>query len=68
MSARCTGFVQFFNRRDGYGFIVPVGQRDPVFVHGEDIEHQPQVLSEGQQVTFCLELGQGRFEARKVRP
>ncbi|GAA1943747.1 hypothetical protein GCM10009837_82230 [Streptomyces durmitorensis] len=60
--------MQYFNREGGYGFIVPVGQREPVFVKREDFDGDLRVLSEGQQVTFELELGCGRFEARHVQP
>ncbi|MFC7304376.1 cold-shock protein [Streptomyces monticola] len=60
--------MQYFNRDGGYGFVVPYGGQDAVYVDGADIEDERQVLSEGQQVTFTLELGERRFEARRVRP
>ncbi|MCX5205908.1 cold shock domain-containing protein [Streptomyces sp. NBC_00237] len=66
--ARCEGLVAYFNRSKGYGFIVPFGQRDQIFVHGADIETDRQVLSEGQTVSFTLELAAHRWEARQVRP
>ncbi|MGP3683790.1 cold-shock protein [Streptomyces sp. IBSNAI002] len=68
MEPRVKGFVQSYNRDRGYGFILPLGETAPVFVEREDIEHDPQVLSEEQQVTFTIELGQGRMSARHVRP
>ena len=68
MSERCEGIVQYFDREKGYGFVVPMGQRDAIYVRREDIEGETRTLSEGQQVSFVIELGQGRFEARAVRP
>ncbi|MFC7308084.1 cold shock domain-containing protein [Streptomyces monticola] len=67
MEERINGYVQWFNRKQGYGFVVPYGQLDAVFVRREDLE-ECSTLSEGQQVSFVLALGLGRFEARKVRP
>ncbi|GGZ89281.1 cold-shock protein [Streptomyces subrutilus] len=68
MEPRVKGFVQSYNRERGYGFIVPLGGCDPVYVERDDIEGDPQVLSEEQQVTFAIELGEGRMAARRVRP
>ncbi|QEU89791.1 cold shock domain-containing protein [Streptomyces kanamyceticus] len=65
---RCKGLVQYFNREGGYGFIVPFGQQDTVFVKREDFDGDLKVISEGQQVSFELALGSGRFEARHVQP
>ena len=61
---RCTGFVQFWDRGRGYGFIVPLGSDQSVYVHRDDCKS----LSVDQQVTFSLQLGPGRFEAKRVRP
>ncbi|MFD3699097.1 cold-shock protein [Streptomyces sp. NPDC058646] len=68
MEPRVKGFVQSYNRDRGYGFILPLGETTPVFVEAEDIEGDPRVLSEEQQVTFTIELGPGRMTARHVRP
>ncbi|WP_411102828.1 cold shock domain-containing protein [Streptomyces sp. cmx-4-9] len=68
MESRVKGFVQSYNRDGGYGFILPLGGTTPVFVEEEDIEGDPQVLSEEQQVTFTIELGLGRMAARHVKP
>lgn len=68
METRLKGFVQSYNRDRGYGFILPLGERTPVFVEEEDIEGDPRVLSEEQQVTFTIELGRDRMKARHVRP
>ncbi|MFG3280966.1 cold shock domain-containing protein [Streptomyces sp. NPDC048111] len=68
MSDRCEGIVQYFDREKGYGFVVPIGQRDGIYVRREDIEGETRTLSEGQRVSFVIELAGGRFEARAVRP
>ncbi|MFH8579253.1 cold shock domain-containing protein [Streptomyces zaomyceticus] len=56
-----------FNRAGGYGFVVPVGSEEQVWFSAEDIEGKDRVLSEGQQVSFVLVLGDGRFEAKELR-
>ncbi|WP_406862258.1 cold shock domain-containing protein [Streptomyces sp. HUAS MG47] len=68
MEGRSTGFVKSFDRRHGYGFVLPLGSEEPVFFTAEDIESEPRTLSEGQQVSFVLTLGAGRFEAKHIRP
>lgn len=68
MSGRRKGLVTYFNQEGGYGFITPYGDEDTVYVRAEDVETEDRALSEGQQVSFVLELGEGRFEARHVRP
>ena len=68
MEGRSIGFVKSFDRRHGYGFVLPVGSEEPVFFTAEDIEGDTQSLSEGQQVSFVLVLGAGRFEAKHLRP
>ncbi|MEU4271883.1 cold shock domain-containing protein [Streptomyces sp. NPDC026092] len=68
MNGRRKGLVTYFNQEGGYGFITPYGDEDAVYVRAEDVETADQVLSEGQQVSFTLELTPGRFEARRVRP
>lgn len=67
VEGRSKGFVQTFNRLGGYGFVVPVGSEEQVYFSAADIEGETQSLSEGQQVTFVLVLGDGRFEAKELR-
>ncbi|MFE3070385.1 cold-shock protein [Streptomyces sp. NPDC101490] len=67
MAGRSKGFVHSFNRAGGYGFVIPVGSGEQVYFRAEDIEGGDRSLSEGQQVTFVLVLGDGRFEARELR-
>ncbi|MBB6440035.1 cold-shock protein [Streptomyces candidus] len=59
--------MTYFNRQKGYGFVLPFGRNDQVFVRSEDIESDRRVLSEGQHVSFSLALGAGRWEARRVK-
>ncbi|MFF4172547.1 cold-shock protein [Streptomyces sp. NPDC001744] len=67
MENRSKGFVHSFNRLGGYGFVVPVGSEEQIWFSAEDIEDESRVLSEGQQVSFVLVLGDGRFEAKELR-
>ncbi|MFF1512314.1 cold-shock protein [Streptomyces sp. NPDC058326] len=67
MEGRSKGFVQSFNRAGGYGFVLPVGSEEQVYFSAADIEGEQHSLSEGQQVSFVLVLGDGRFEARELR-
>ncbi|WP_052499368.1 cold-shock protein [Streptomyces vietnamensis] len=67
MEGRSIGFVQSFNRLGGYGFVVPVGSEEQVYFSAEDIEGKGRTVSEGQQVSFVLVLGEGRFEAKELR-
>ncbi|AJF70057.1 hypothetical protein SVTN_29905 [Streptomyces vietnamensis] len=59
--------MQSFNRLGGYGFVVPVGSEEQVYFSAEDIEGKGRTVSEGQQVSFVLVLGEGRFEAKELR-
>ncbi|MER5730600.1 cold shock domain-containing protein [Streptomyces sp. NPDC002138] len=68
MDTRVKGFVQSYNRDHGYGFLVPCGAEDTVYVERDDIEADPRTLSEEQQVTFTIEFADGRFVARHVQP
>ncbi|MEU7701905.1 cold-shock protein [Streptomyces sp. NPDC015492] len=56
-----------FNRAGGYGFVVPLNSEEQVWFSAEDIEGEVRALSEGQQVSFVLVLGDGRFEAKELR-
>ncbi len=48
-----TGTVKWFNNAKGYGFIVPEGGGDDVFVHYSTIEGEGfKTLKEGQPVQF----------------
>ncbi|MCZ0981760.1 cold shock domain-containing protein [Streptomyces diastatochromogenes] len=67
MEGRSKGIVRSFNRLGGYGFVVPMGSEEQVYFRAEDIESETRTVSEGQQVSFVLVLGDGRFEARELR-
>ncbi|MFD0366871.1 cold-shock protein [Streptomyces sp. NPDC059071] len=66
-TGRSVGFVTSFDRAAGYGFVLPLNSEEPVFFRTDDIEGG-HALSEGQQVSFVLVLGDGRFEAQQIRP
>lgn len=68
IDSECTGFVQWFDRRRGYGFVIPLGCDEAFFFSRSDIEGECASLSVDQQVSFVLELGDGRFVARRIRP
>ena len=65
-----TGTVKWFNERKGYGFIVPDGGGDDLFVHNSEIKSEGRVsLEENQKVEYEIGEGQnGRPCATKVRP
>ena len=64
-----TGTVKWFNESKGFGFIVPDGGGEDVFVHHSNIDSSGyRTLKEGQNVDF--ETGQGHKgpEAVNVKP
>lgn len=53
---RLTGYVKWFDRRKGYGFIMRDDGGGEVFVHYSDIQYPGfKVLYEGERVRFDLE-------------
>jgi cold shock protein len=64
------GTVKFFRQDRGFGFIMPDGGGNDVFVHVSDLEKSGiSSLAEGQKVTFDLEPDKksGRLRAVNVR-
>lgn len=62
------GVVRWFSESRGYGFIVPKGGGDDVFVHYSAIEMPGyRTLREGQRVEFLMEEGPKGREAQKIR-
>jgi cold shock protein len=60
-----TGFVRFFNRMKGWGFIVPDDFGDDVFVHYTGLVGR-KYLREGQHVGYELGERAGKPLARNV--
>ena len=63
-----TGIVKWFNERKGFGFIIPDGGGDDVFVHHSNIESEGyRTLQEGQKVEFETAQGRKGPEATNVK-
>ncbi|MEV7729711.1 hypothetical protein AB0P15_34110 [Streptomyces sp. NPDC087917] len=64
---RITGFVQYFNRAEGWGYLVLPGQDNPLrFEHASGSDGCGG-LSVDQQVTFIVEFTERGFVARNLR-
>ncbi|MGF1504423.1 MAG: DEAD/DEAH box helicase [Chloroflexi bacterium] len=56
MSNRLTGTVKWYHRKKGFGFIVPDGDYEDVFLHHSALERHHQAhISEGDRVAFGVE-------------
>ncbi|KTD21046.1 cold-shock protein [Legionella londiniensis] len=61
------GEVKWFNNAKGWGFIVPEGGGDDIFVHFSAIQGAGyKTLIAGQQVSFDLERGERGLHATNV--
>ncbi|MCB0570333.1 MAG: cold shock domain-containing protein [Phaeodactylibacter sp.] len=58
------GQVKFFNRKKGYGFILPENMEEEVFVHASNLESR---IHKGDKVAFELMSSPRGLEARNVR-
>ncbi|MBH5372026.1 cold-shock protein [Bradyrhizobium glycinis] len=62
------GFVVWFNRFKGYGFIRPEGGGKDVFVHVSAVEAAGlSALVEGQKVSYELTTVAGKVTATRLR-
>ena len=69
MSDSINGVVKWFNEDKGFGFLTPSKGGKDVFVHFSSIISEGyKCLTEGQQVTFCIEQGQKGPQATHVTP
>lgn len=63
------GIVKWFNNKKGFGFIVPEGTTDDVFVHFSAIKGDGfKTLAKGATVRFELERGPKGLHAHEVEP
>ncbi|MCE5187409.1 MAG: cold-shock protein [Planctomycetaceae bacterium] len=64
-----SGTVKWFNEKKGFGFIVPDGGGDDLFVHHSNIVSKGfRTLQDGQKVEFTPAQGKKGLEATEVRP
>lgn len=64
-----TGTVKWFNEKKGFGFIVPDGGGDDLFVHHSNIVSKGfRTLQDGQKVEYEPAQGKKGLEATEVRP
>lgn len=62
-----TGEVKWFNNAKGWGFIVPEGGGDDIFVHFSSVQGTGyKSLVAGQFVSFDLERGERGLHASNV--
>jgi cold shock protein len=63
-----TGKVKWFDRKKGYGFIVPAEGNGEVFVHYSSIksEENLKILKEGMSVQFDISEGKKGSQAVNV--
>jgi CspA family cold shock protein len=62
-----TGTVKWFNEKKGFGFIVPDGEDQDVFVHYSAIQADGfKTLAEGDKVQFEISVGEKGSRAKDV--
>lgn len=62
------GTVKWFNNAKGFGFILPEGSEEDVFVHYSVIEGDGfRTLKQGERVAFDVERGPKGLHATAVR-
>ncbi|CAL5369457.1 unnamed protein product [Camellia sinensis] len=64
-SARMKGVLKWFNDQKGFGFIIPDGGGEDLFVHQSSIKSDGfRILGDGEAVEFVIDSGDdGRTKA-----
>ncbi len=63
-----TGTVKWFNKKKGYGFIIPDEGGNDVFVHISALERSGmRTLDEGQKVSYELVTKNGKTSAEELK-
>lgn len=63
------GVVKWFNNAKGYGFILPEGGSQDIFVHYSSIDmHGYRTLKTGQYVMYDAITGPNGMHATSIRP
>ena len=70
LETRCSGKVEYFDRKRGIGLILPDTGDGEIFVHYSDIVSQKEYksLEDGEQVDYTLVESEGRRKATRVLP
>lgn len=63
---RVTGVVKFFSDLKGFGFILPDGGGDEVFVHKTNLSRPLTILHNGQKVAYDLVENIGKGNGKKA--
>jgi len=69
MDAKQTGKVKWYNRKDGYGFIVPDAPGKDIFFHRNQAEKSGldvESLQEGDSVAFYVREFRGKNQAEDI--
>lgn len=62
-----SGTVKWFNEKKGFGFIVPSGGGEDIFLHRSNIQTESRSVAEGQKVQYETAPGKKGLQAVDVR-
>lgn len=61
-----TGKIKFFDMKKGFGFVIPDGGGDELFVHVSDVMNKDEVCVENKRVTYMAVKGKKGMQAKAV--